>query len=192
MMCLASAKDFGLRHDLQDMEDALNYLDAMTDTATGRTGYNERGMGSSREAGDEKIWPYDETEAMTAVAMLCRVFAGNVLGDMDSQIPALEAGAKLLRAKPPRWDEDRGSIDYYYWYYGSYAMYQVGGADWREWKRAMEDAIVENQRQEGCERGSWDPQRDPWGDNGGRVYSTALLTLCLEVFYRYDSVLGSR
>jgi hypothetical protein len=56
----------------------------------------------------------------------------------------------------------------------------------------MEKAIVENQIKEGCARGSWDPQKDPWGDNGGRVYSTALLVLCLEVFYRYDNVLGAR
>ncbi len=27
---------------------------------------------------------------------------------------------------------------------------------------------------------------DPWGDEGGRVYSTALMTMCLEVYYRYD------
>jgi hypothetical protein len=32
--------------------------------------------------------------------------------------------------------------------------------------------------------GSWDP--DPlWGGYGGRVYSTAVGALCLEVYYRY-------
>ena len=25
----------------------------------------------------------------------------------------------------------------------------------------------------------------PWGHAGGRVYSTALMTLCLEVYFRY-------
>ena len=193
IMCLASAKDFNLRYDKQDMRDALLYIDEMTDSATGRTGYKERGSYSSRESGMETVWPFEETEAMTAVAMLSRVFAGIVLDEMDKQVPTLEAGAALLRNKVPDWSEEKGRIDYYYWYYGSYAMYQMGGKDWKIWKTAMEKAVVENQRKdEGCNRGSWDPKNDPWGHSGGRVYSTALLTLCLEVFYRYDNVLGSR
>jgi hypothetical protein len=192
IMCIASAKDFKLRYDKKDMEDALLYLDEMTDTATGRSGYKTKGSFSSREAGDEAIWPFEESEAMTAVAMLGRVFAGNVLGDMDSQEPALDAGAALLRKKLPEWNEEKGCIDFYYWYYASYAMYQMAGKDWSVWKTAMEKTIVGNQVKEGCGRGSWDPKKDPWGNNGGRVYSTALLTLCLEVFYRYDNVLGSR
>jgi hypothetical protein len=192
VMCLASAKDFGLRYEQEDVADALRYIDAMTDSTTGRTGYKERGSFSSREDGDDDIWPFDQTEAMTAVAMLCQVFAGNMLGDMKSRIPALEAGAALLRKKLPEWSEEKGTIDFYYWYYGSFAMYQMAGRDWQVWKTAMEKALVESQRQEGCARGSWDPQKDPWGDNGGRVYATALNTLCLEVFYRYDHVLGAR
>ena len=39
--------------------------------------------------------------------------------------------------------------------------------------------------------GSWDPQLDPWGVLGGRVYSTAILTLLMEVYFRYDNVMGS-
>ena len=42
-----------------------------------------------------------------------------------------------------------------------------------------------------CAEGSWDP-KDPWGEEGGRVYSTALMTLCLEVYYRYPKVFGTR
>ena len=36
--------------------------------------------------------------------------------------------------------------------------------------------------------GSWDPQRptpDIWGMKGGRIVTTALATLTLEVYYRY-------
>ena len=47
-------------------------------------------------------------------------------------------------------------------------------------------------RKDGDEKGSWDPQVDPWGDQGGRVYSTAINTLCLEVYYRYDRIMGAR
>ena len=192
IMCLASAKDFGLPFDKHDIEDALAYIDEMTDTATGRTGYKERGSYSSREPGDELIWPFDKVEAMTGVGMFCRFLCGYILGNADDQMPMIDKGAKLLLAKPPTWDEGAGTIDYYYWYYGSYALFQKGGQDWKAWKDHMIKAVVEHQRTEGCAKGSWDPRCDPWGDNGGRVYSTALCTLCLEVFYRYDKILGQR
>ena len=57
----------------------------------------------------------------------------------------------------------------------------------------METAIVGSQRRETGrdERGSWDAE-GPWGAEGGRVYSTALMAMCLEVYYRYGRVFGTR
>ncbi len=55
----------------------------------------------------------------------------------------------------------------------------------------MKKAILTNQRKDGDEKGSWDPV-GPWGYSGGRVYSTALMTLCIEVNFRYAKVLGAR
>ena len=192
VMCLAAAKDFGLRYHEEDLKDALAFIDEMTDRKTGRTGYMKRGSLSFRETKDQAAWPPGETEAMTAVAMLGRLFGGSTLGDMKSQLPLLESGSRLLLAKTPKWSEEKGCIDYYYWYYGSYAMYQLGGRNWDAWKTAVEDALVKNQSKNGCEKGSWDPAIDPWGNNGGRVYATALNTLCLEVVYRYDRLLRDR
>jgi hypothetical protein len=52
-------------------------------------------------------------------------------------------------------------------------------------------AVTKHQHDRGEQRGSWDPQVDPWGGEGGRVYSTAILALTMEVFSRYPTVLGS-
>jgi hypothetical protein len=89
----------------------------------------------------------------------------------------------------PDWNPDSGSIDMYYWYWGSLALFQVGGTHWRKWNDAMVGTVVKHQHAagSGSRTGSWDPI-DPWGPDGGRVYSTALMTMCLEVYYRYDRV----
>ena len=44
--------------------------------------------------------------------------------------------------------------------------------------------LITEQRKTGPDKGSWDP-KDRWGGYGGRVYSTALNALILEVYYRF-------
>ena len=62
---------------------------------------------------------------------------------------------------------------------------------WRVWGRALEDVLSDAQRSDGAFDGSWDPD-GPWGYAGGRVYSTALSALCLEVRFRYSPLFGAR
>ena len=90
----------------------------------------------------------------------------------------------------PKWDEN-GGCDMYYWYYGTYAMFQMGGTGWKKWNSAMKEAVLAHQQSDADEKGSWDPV-GPWGYSGGRIYSTALMTLCIEVYFRYGKVLGAR
>ena len=74
--------------------------------------------------------------------------------------------------------------DEYYWYYGTLSMYQYGGDEWNQWNEAMRDLLISEQSTNGNFVGSWDP-RGAWGRYGGRIYQTALSTLCLEVYYRF-------
>lgn len=98
----------------------------------------------------------------------------------------MDAAADRLLSKLPVWSVGDGRADPYYWFWGSDAMRQVGGERWRRWRRALEAAAVPNQRRpeqgEGA-AGSWDPV-GPWGEVGGRVCATALVTLALESSYR--------
>lgn len=48
----------------------------------------------------------------------------------------------------------------------------------------MKRTLLARQEGRGTEAGSWSPDT-VWGGYGGRVYATALATLCLEVYYRY-------
>jgi hypothetical protein len=188
IMAMTMAKDYGMKIDQGALEDSYLYIDAMTDN-NGRTGYYDAGGGSARENTDmETRWPITDTEAMTSVGVLSRIFMDPNLERVGNE-KSIEAGVKLMLALPIDWD-NAGRRDFYYWYYATYAIYQWGGKDWNKWQPGI-DAIEANQIKEGEAKGSWDPQNDPWGHLGGRVYSTAILALLMEVYYRYDTVIGS-
>jgi len=134
----------------------------------------ERSLGT--EKGLAAYRPGDPiTPAMTAEALFCK----QILGIRRDNPQSTEAVQYLLR-QPPKISE----WNLYYWYYGTLAMYQYGGDEWDRWNLEMRDTIVTTQKTKGVLAGSWDPV-GPWGPYGGRVYSTALATLCLEVYYRF-------
>jgi hypothetical protein len=166
---------------------ALTWIDSMTDQQSGRTGYTEPGGRPSRQTEFLKTFPPELSESMTAVGVMARVFGDRTAEDD----PMIAKGVELMLARPPKWDEKSGEIDFYYWYYATLAMYQVGGPRWDRWNESMKDAILDHQRlkENECEYGSWDPI-DPWSPSGGRVYSTAVLCLCTLVYYRYPRVFG--
>jgi len=182
-----AAEDGGLKIDSASYEGAALWLDEATETATGRVGYDEKGTASSRVKGTNDHYPTNRTECMTAVGLLSRFF----LGQDPKETPIMEKHADLLVKSLPEWDPDGLSNDMYYWYYGSYSMFQMGGRHWETWNKAMKKAVLDSQRKDGSSKGSWDPI-GPWGFSGGRVYSTALGVLCLEVYFRYSSLLGAR
>jgi hypothetical protein len=188
LFALFAGKDAGLAVDDRAIQEGMAYVEEMTDSTTWRTGYRTRGSPPAREENEVDDWPAEESESMTAVALLLRFFNGEDPRTSES----MKGAADLLAATPPRWEEHSGTIDYYYWYYASYALWQMSGRHWNDWQRKMLPAVVLTQRQDGDESGSWDPQVDPWGDTGGRVYSTAINILCLEVYYRYDLLFGTR
>jgi hypothetical protein len=151
----------------------------VTDRNTGKVGYNGPGQ-----------YQFQQGYAMTAVGMVCRQFMGVPNAD-----PMLVKQADWLAKTPPRW-EAKSTIgepqDPYYWYYGTLAMFQMGGRHWDAWNAALKPTLVNNQ----CKGplplgngpqdkdGSWDCEMG-WGPTGGRVYHTAINALSLEIYYRY-------
>jgi len=177
--CLAKGRRYGFTIDTADLRDALEYINSMTLPATGRTGYNKTGLMGSREKGDEELWPFAESEAMTARAIVCRFHIGFALNELDKAMRPINSSAGLLSEKLPSWNESKGTIDYYYFFFGTSALRMIDGPRWARWKKAIGTALIDNQILSGCSKGSWDPGVDPWGDNGSRVYSTALCTMAL-------------
>jgi hypothetical protein len=181
VMQLKSAKIAGLKIDGAGFQGAQNLLDAMTDK-DGRVMYGASGHTT-------------RTPSMTAVGMVCRQFMG-----APSDSPMLVKGAEFLVKELPNWqknqstgDFEAGDYGFYYWYYGTLAMFQMGGEKWGKWNEALKPVLVSNQCRgplplgSGAEDrdGSWDPKGQYVDKEAGRVFTTALGALTLEVYYRY-------
>ena len=137
---------------------------------------------------DEGTRRGDKGMAMLAVSNVTRRLLGEP-GDSFTQTEQLKRISKL----PPNWGS-AGNLDgsnMYYWYYGSISMLLSkdgeGGEDrWRQWNIALKRTLLENQETSGARRGSFDPVGHWAKNSGGRVYSTAICVLNLEIYYRYE------
>ena len=115
------------------------------------------------------------TPTMTAEALTCRFFLNERLSK-----PTIDEAADYLLGQLP----GQGKPNLYYWYYATLALYQLQDERWEKWNQALQRVLLRSQRTSGTLAGSWDPA-SVWGGCGGRVYSTAMAALCLEVYYRY-------
>jgi hypothetical protein len=146
---------------------ALNWFDHATSSTTGFTGYKSPGDEGSRLPELDKVkggYPFTkEQSCMTAVSILCRLFAGQ----SRSNETIKKGVVNVLMKHPPKWQKSEGKvkskINLYYWYYATQAMFQYGGGMWKEWNDKMQDALLPTQRVldepkgSKCEDGSWDP-----------------------------------
>jgi hypothetical protein len=140
-----------------------------------------------------KTWyqpPKLYTPAMPAVNLISRIWLGKTrahpmcignANQMLAHIPGYGTGLEKEYAFYP-----------YTWYYGSLAMYQMGGEFWSTWRKKCIDDVLANQNKEGHLRGSWSTPRGELeaGLNGGRMFCTAMGILTLETFYRYPPYLS--
>jgi hypothetical protein len=116
------------------------------------------------------------SHSMTAEALVCWQFLG-----LSRNHPACnEAGDFLLTELPGEGVKPND----YYWYYGTLAMYQLQGEYWQKWNAALQKTLLDRQIKDGSLAGAWDTDT-VWGGYGGRIYTTAIATLSLEVYYRF-------
>jgi hypothetical protein len=117
----------------------------------------------------------DATPPMTAELLFSRMLLDLPLSDEGMQ----EVTAFLSREPPePR------NADVYYWYYASLSMLNMQNPRWKDWNVRTRESLIKMQRKEGPYAGCWDTNVR-WADRGGRIFTTAMATLTLEVYYRY-------
>lgn len=161
VMALRSAELGGIEIPATNRAGMSKFLESVTQGAN-------RGLASYRPG--ERA-----TRTMTSEAMACRF----LLGMPTPEAAVGEANGFLLQELP-----GQGEPNLYYWYYATLALFQAQGKTWDVWNDALKRHLLAQQRRDGRLAGSWDT-RDVWGGYGGRVYTTAVATLCLEVYYRY-------
>ena len=119
--------------------------------------------------------PTDLKPEMSAEGLLCLQYL-----DVSRDDPVLQAGASYLAKTLPR----KNTHSSYYWYYGSQFMYHMQGDPWKKWNDAMKPILIDSQISAGHEAGTWAPT-DNWEKSGGRLLSTSLRILILEVYFRH-------
>lgn len=130
--------------------------------------------------------------AMTSVAAVAGLFLGEpadapVMKRRLKHMLALYPDAKKLRERRP------GIVNhghtYYYWYHGTLAFWNVDDVQWTQWwDDHLKGELLGLQVQTGPAAGSWPPLDPVYGDYAGRLYSTSLAVLTMEVFYRYTTL----
>ena len=167
-MALHSARLAGLKVPEENFERARRWLDQ---AGGGKHGglYGYQGPGTK--------WP-----AMIATGMFCRQ-----LDLVPPTAPMQIESARQLKMRPMKTSRP----DYYYIYYATLALYQHQGSIWHDWNEHLKDTLPRVQNKTGSKEGSWDPSRGLAG-NGGRITSTTLATLSLEVYYRILPIYGFR
>ena len=172
LMALQSARapNLGLEVDASTIKLADYFLDTVAITPPRRTRMPKGSVYTYQPGGDG-------TPVMTAEAILCRIY----LGWKKNDPRMMSAISWLVNDHLPSTDE----MNIYYWYYGTQVMHHYGGRAWEVWNDRMREILVGTQRTKGRHPGSWEPRHFRWGEQGGRIYTTALAVCTLEVYYRH-------
>ena len=119
------------------------------------------------------------TPVMTAEGAFCQLFMGGEAGAR-----AQAESVAFIMQNLPVWDPENRSVHIYYWYYATLTMYLSGASEFEAWNSALTKALLQGRNTSGPAKGSWDPVC-LLGVRGGRIYTTAVGALCLEVYYRF-------
>jgi hypothetical protein len=156
-------------------------------------GFLNHAAGGSRKS----MYGYTDKEgaapgtSLSAVGLLCRYY---IDGWGPSHPGMIDGVAGLVKNPPP----GKGEVkNLYYYYYATQILHFYEGDDWKTWnegpkandgtrKGGMRDWLVGAQvKKEGDNLGSWDPEKGWFGSSCGRLGTTAMCLLNLEVYYRH-------
>ena len=176
MQTLDAGKRLGLDVEAS-AKPGLDCLGRLT-TYDGQTGYTEVASGRTN---------------LTAAALLVRLMNGGKADDLMNRGAASAIWSRVGAARRLFRDQRKRELavttfrkrwhDHYGWYYATYAFHRLGGRNWKEWSPLVKAALVGSQVDEGHLAGTFEPDRR-YDRRAGRIYTTAINALTLEVTYR--------
>lgn len=164
IMALKSGQLARLQVSRAAIYSAQRFLDSVASDGGAQYGYMDREM----------------RQTTTAIGLLCRMYGG-----WPHDHPTLARGVAHLAAWGP------SENDIYYDYYATQVLFHWGGSDWERWNRELLDHLIRTQGTQGHESGSWH-FTGAKGESAGRLYTTALAVMTLEVYYRYLPLYGDQ
>lgn len=123
---------------------------------------------------------------LTALGLWCRI----LLAEKRRKPERIAGSAQVLHENLPIWQvggNTPSTIDMCHWYWGMNARFQLADDRSEDYSRRVLSTLLDHQRSSGDEKGSWDPV-GRWGPVGGRVYSTAMGAMTLEVRLRFQRI----
>jgi hypothetical protein len=165
IQALASAAMAEIKFDKDKIfKNANKFLESVSTDSGSKYGYRERGA----------------SQTLTPVGLLSRYY----MKEMGPRHPAFARGVDFLKQFPPQ----RGYFDMYYYYYATQVVHFYDGPDWHKfWNPKMRDMLVDLQNKGGDDdkHGSWEKDQGFIGSACGKLGTTCLALLTLEVYYRH-------
>src|SRR5262249_26530171 len=165
VQALASAKLAEIKFEKDRVYKAANrFPEGVVSDSRSKFGYRDRTV----------------SQTLTPVGLLSKYY----MGEMGPRHPAFGRGVEFLKQFPPQ----KGYFDMYYYYYATQVVHFYEGPDWHKfWNPKMRDLLIDLQRKGGGDDllGSWDKDQGFIGSSCGRLGTTCLALLTLEVYYRH-------
>lgn len=168
IQALKSARLSGISVPDKAFKQAEAFLNSVSNDSGASYGY--RGPGAAH--------------TLSAVGLLCRQYMG-----WTPRHPSLARGVDILVAKYP---PQKNDFNMYYYYYATQVVHFFGGRDWEvKWNPVMRQLLVDLQitaatpNAKAADVGSWAKDNSFIGSECGKLGTTALAVLTLEVYYRH-------
>ena len=158
IMALKSASAAGLNLRPGTALRIDNFLDTQTNEARVFYGYGKPGKQAT----------------CTALGLLLRLFR-----DFSNTDPRVLEGMEYI------FKQGVSNHDIYFNYYATLLLFHAGSHRWPAWNATVREYLIQTQRRSGHETGSWYFENS-FGKEGGRLYTTAMSAMTLEVYYRFQ------
>ncbi|MEM7455481.1 MAG: prenyltransferase/squalene oxidase repeat-containing protein [Planctomycetota bacterium] len=157
IMALKSCERAGVDVPPETLEKAEEFLESLSESDGSYYGYQAP----------------DTAPVPTAVGQLCRMYLG-----WSRDKGQLKHGSHYLADLAP------SPHDVYFNYYATQVLFHLQTDRWERWNLLMREHLIATQELHGHQEGSWYFE-DQHGKVGGRLYTTAMCIMTLEVYYRY-------